>query len=428
MNLFVSMQIEKKKWQSVYERVLGDGEKVKNIDFLLDRMAMLTGVAIYRCQEERIKAYKKNVGYNPIAEKTEFRRQLMMLADGQELPLIYQDSHQVLFFCIRSGKIYYIFGPVSLKEMDKIELHKYYRDYGMREGMEKRLLTYSFSRALSLMETFAELLLHRQYGDEELIRANRLTKQLDENMEKEQILFSIEEEDAGFYHHTYREERALLDCVREGRVEDTLQYNMRIDLETGVMSKNVMNHWKNVLVVAVTLCTRAAIEGGLSPAEAYQLSDYYIQKSDECRDVASVIVCRNRAVRELTERVQKKKQGHRILNYIESCKDYINRHYKEKIYLDEIAERLGITGTYLSRLFAQETGERLQDYIVKLRVEHAANLLIYSEETLARIAEYVNFPSQSYMGSMFKKYKNTTPKEYRDRYKPKEFEESKTEI
>lgn len=397
---------------------------MNDYDFLLGRMVTLTGVAIYRWQNGKLKAYKQNVGYNPIAESSDFRKKLMTLADGQEAPVIFQDSHQVLFFCIRAEKIYYFFGPISLREMDKVELRKYYRDYGMSDGMEKKLLTYSFSRALSLIETFAEILLGLQYEDEELIFANRLVEQLDESIEKEQIIFSFEEEDAGLYHHTYHEERALLDCVREGRIEEILQHNMRIDIETGVMSKNAMSQWKNVLVVAVTLCTRAAIEGGLSPAEAYQLSDYYIQKSDECRDIASLIVWRNRAVQELTERVMKKKQGHHTSSYIDGCKDYINQHYREKIYLDDIADGLGISSTYLSRLFAQETGERLQDYIIRLRVERAANLLIYSEETLARIAEYVNFPSQSYMGSKFKKYKNMTPKEYRDRYKPKEFKKT----
>lgn len=70
----------------------------------------------------------------------------------------------------------------------------------------------------------------------------------------------------------------------------------------------------------------------------------------------------------------------------------------------------------------KETGERLQDYIVRFRVERAANLLMYSEEGISDIAEYVNFPSQSYLGKVFKKYKGMTPQKYRDKFKPREFE------
>ena len=64
---------------------------------------------------------------------------------------------------------------------------------------------------------------------------------------------------------------------------------------------------------------------------------------------------------------------------------------------------------------------RLQDYIVQVRVERAANLLAYSEEPIAAIGDYVNFPTQSYFGKVFKKYKGMTPREYRNKQKPKEF-------
>ena len=63
----------------------------------------------------------------------------------------------------------------------------------------------------------------------------------------------------------------------------------------------------------------------------------------------------------------------------------------------------------------------LQDYINEVRVERSANLLIYSDEPLSMIAEYVNFPSQSYFGRIFKEKKGMTPRQYREKYKPAEF-------
>ena len=54
------------------------------------------------------------------------------------------------------------------------------------------------------------------------------------------------------------------------------------------------------------------------------------------------------------------------------------------------------------------------------RVKRAANLLLYSDLSLTQIAEYVNFPNQSYFGRLFKKYKNMTPRTFRDSYKNKE--------
>ena len=89
--------------------------------------------------------------------------------------------------------------------------------------------------------------------------------------------------------------------------------------------------------------------------------------------------------------------------------------------LSEIADILGLSETYLSRLFKKETGERLQDYIVSVRLEHAANLLKYSEESISKIAEYVNFPSQSYMGKIFKERYLLSPKQYREKNRPAEY-------
>ena len=89
--------------------------------------------------------------------------------------------------------------------------------------------------------------------------------------------------------------------------------------------------------------------------------------------------------------------------------------------MEEVAEALGISPTYLSRLFKRETGQCLQDFINEERVKRAANLLRYSDMGLTEIAQYVNFPNQSYFGKIFKKYTNMTPRAYRDFYKPAEF-------
>ena len=129
---------------------------------------------------------------------------------------------------------------------------------------------------------------------------------------------------------------------------------------------------------------------------------------------------RNSAIRELTDRVAAKHNKPRSSSFVESAKDYIRKHYREKIYLSEVAEVLGISEGYLSRLFRSETGGCFQDYVNEERVNRASNLLLYSDFSLTQIAEYVNFPNQSYFGKIFRKYKNMTPKAFRDKYKNKE--------
>ena len=157
------------------------------------------------------------------------------------------------------------------------------------------------------------------------------------------------------------------------------------------------------------------------PAVAYRISGFYINKSTACKDVTQILIYRNHVIEELAKRVREQKEKSHTSSYTERCKDYIYGHYREKIYLDDIADTLGISSSYLSRLFKKETGISMQDFINDVRVEKAVNLLVYSEESLAKIAEYVNFPTQSYFGKIFKQKLKMTPKQYRELHKPTEF-------
>jgi YesN/AraC family two-component response regulator len=393
--------------------------------YLFNCIHTLTGIGIFCYQNNELKIIKKGVEHDPIQDTAGFCDMLMKRADKQEIPVVYQDSFQVLYICIKEED-YYFFGPISLTNMSKKELREYYQTYGIRDEGEKKIPVLMFSKVVSLAGMIVKIMLDKEYTSEELIQRNYVVDLLEKNIDQEQIIFQIQEEETEFYHHTYEEERALLICVREGKVEEALQQNMRIDLETGKMSKVETSHWRSVVTVSIAMCTRAAIEGGIPPKEAYQLSDFYLQKSDECKNMTELISLRNQAVRDLTERVRKKKENRKKSNYVERSKDYISKHYREKIYLKDMSDEMGIGSAYLSHLFSKETGIRIQDYITQFRVDKAANLLTYSDESIAFIAEYVNFPSQSYFGSVFKKNKQMTPREYREKYKVAEFVTTKS--
>ena len=384
--------------------------------YIFKEIHFLTNIDIFCYEKNGLEPIYTGGSPNPFVVTPGFLEKMLKKADDQTVPAVYQDEFQVLFACIKKGKTYYLLGPMSLGDMNHIQLHRYYARYAGAVDTVQRLPVFAFSRALALVGMLSKIILNEEYSLENLISGNRMAEQLAQNIEQEQILFQMEEDKRDAYHHTYSEECELLACVRDGRVQEALTQTMRIDITTGRMSKTELTHWKNVVVVAIALCVRAAIEGGLPPKEAYQLSDFYLQKSDECKSITELIAFRNRAIQDLTERVHKRNARKKSSNYVERCKDYIDKHYKEKIYLGDLAAALGVSSTYLSRLFSKETGIRLQDYITQYRVEKAANLLVYSNESIANISEYVNFPSQSYFGKVFKQFKQMTPGEYRELY------------
>lgn len=398
----VTISDRNQKWEN--EQMNYKIEDTKIIDFLM-QLSMLSGVSI------EIRSIRELQS----AEESAFdklRQSLVSLARQQDEPVLFEDKHHVLWMCILIPEHAIFLGPVVLNPTASKDLRYDYPNY---------IPVLPLRKIVVLLHLITNELGIQDFSEEKFLQVNHRTEKSVDFEQQELSKFQIKEDMEEKYHHTYQEEQKLLNCVREGRLEEALTYNLDIDMGTGRLSKREVDHWKKVVIVAITLCTRAAIEGGISPSIAYQLSDYYIQKCDQYSNISELIICRNKAVSELTKQVQRKRDGHKTSSYVEQCKDYIRKNYKEKIYLKEMADMLGLNSTYLSRLFSKETGMTLQEYINWFKIERAVNLLIYSDESIAHISEYVHFPSQSYFGRVFKKYKHTTPGEYRNQNKPKEF-------
>ena len=89
-------------------------------------------------------------------------------------------------------------------------------------------------------------------------------------------------------------------------------------------------------------------------------------------------------------------------------------HGKNKtLILNQLAASVNLTPKYLFDLFHKETGQTLTTFIHHVLIEKAKNLLAHSDYSLGEISTYLNFSSQSYFISIFKKYTGVTPGQYR---------------
>lgn len=390
-----------------------------NQSYLYSHLSGVFHTGLFCIRDGQLISYEESPEYNPLYENEALRQALISRADAQEEPVVQSDAFRVAYICVKTKQDYCMMGPLCMQVMGRAKRHRFYHFYGVDEKWEKGLHYYTLMEILQITGLLAKLVTGREYTDEELVRANYDAVE-SEKEQQEQVRFDIKSEDEDIYRHTYQEERRILDAVKTGNVEEAVRLSKEMDANIGRLGESEVEHWRNLSIVAATLCARAAIEGGLMPSAAYRLSGFYINKCTACRDITRILIYRNHAIEELAKRVREQK-GRRTSSYTEQCRDYVYGHYREKIYLDDIAKTLGISASHLSRLFKKETGRGLQDFINDVRVEKAANLLIYSDETLPRIAEYVNFPSQSYFGKIFKQRMQMTPKQYRELYKPAEF-------
>lgn len=94
---------------------------------------------------------------------------------------------------------------------------------------------------------------------------------------------------------------------------------------------------------------------------------------------------------------------------------YLEEHIDEDISHDAMASKYRIHPGYLSRLFKQEMGETVSEYLLRRRMEKAAALLTEGRYKVGQVAEMVGYSTSSYFSINFKKYTGYSPKEYSQR-------------
>jgi len=94
---------------------------------------------------------------------------------------------------------------------------------------------------------------------------------------------------------------------------------------------------------------------------------------------------------------------------------YIETEFNKEISLTKLGKKFNVSSNYISRLFKKEMGQGLFDYINKIRIEKAKELLKGSNYKIYEVAEQVGFKSQVHFTIVFNKYVGISPKDYRKR-------------
>lgn len=94
--------------------------------------------------------------------------------------------------------------------------------------------------------------------------------------------------------------------------------------------------------------------------------------------------------------------------------EYIEKHFTEKITLEQLAQEVSMSPHYLCKCFKKVTGRTLFAYVEQMRVQYACYLLRTTQDSIMDLALESGFNTVSYFNRIFKKYKGCTPKEYRN--------------
>lgn len=392
------------------------------MQFVLKRLYRMTGIPI-RCLDEKGERAWLSMGLSaesdPVVQDRGLFQELASVKDKHKLPILVGDDEGFVYgvFCLESLDIV-VFGPVCQDPADAVVLRRYARKHLILADGSFYGINRSHGELAAALALASHLLTGSEADEDEIIRrSGRLAGQVQLNdSELEQYRLGIM--DADLPRLAYDEERQFVQLIQNGNVEAIRSFFDPAALNrAGKLAKKVLKNQEYLACAAITLATRAAIEGGVEPLAAYSISDLLLQKLEKCGSVPEVYVLLQDALSEFATKVRDARLTRSRSSYVEGCKAYISTHLSKSFTLDDAAAATGIDKSYLCRLFAAETGLGIRAYTRQKRIEAAVGLLVHSDRSIAEIAAFLCFPSQSHFGKVFKDFIGMTPQTYRKQFK-----------
>ena len=102
---------------------------------------------------------------------------------------------------------------------------------------------------------------------------------------------------------------------------------------------------------------------------------------------------------------------------IQKVTEYIAAHYRENLTLGVLAKHIHMNPFHFSNYFKKQVGQNFKDYLNRVRMEHALELLLNSDKRSYEIAEEVGFKDSRYFNEVFSRYYGKTPAAYRKSFK-----------
>lgn len=343
----------------------------------------------------------------------------------QGIPCLRSIRQKDIYGIVTGHNAIYIVGPVSFAS--PVYLNCDYNELMLEEEIEKYVPQVNPDDYLEDILFLNHMITGVEATTEQIIETNCLNHDHTGKVQKHFNDILFENHENNVHHNPYDQEMREFGSIENGdliQLEKSLQEDY--DGTIGTLAKDPLRNLKNLGIVLVTLASRAAIRGGLSPEISFSLSDSYIQQIEECKDLALVAPLAHKAefqYAEMVHEIKEKQKG--ILKKqknprINKCKDFIFSHLHDRITLEDLAAEADCNPNYLSQLFKECEGISISGYILQEKINRAKNLLIYSDYSYIEIATYLGFSSQSHLGTQFKKHTGYTLRQYREIYGRKE--------
>ena len=210
-------------------------------------------------------------------------------------------------------------------------------------------------------------------------------------------------------------EKKIQEAIAQGNEKNAKEYLNRLLGEIFFRSNGDFGIIKARALELVVLLSRSAIDGGADVEQIFSLNDNYIKEIEKFDTIEKLGMWLSSIINKFIGYVFEFKAVRHSVT-IRKIIGYIHDNYMCKITLDDIAEYVYMSKSYVSKIFNEEIGENISVYVNKIRIEKSCKLLRDPSLTIAEIANLVGFENQSYFAKQFKMEIGISPKEFREKF------------
>jgi len=215
----------------------------------------------------------------------------------------------------------------------------------------------------------------------------------------------------------YAKENELIEAVSKGLTHKAEMIFANITPENALERRltDSLRNTKNFLIILNTLLRKGAEQGKVHPFHIDVVSSDFALKIEATQSVEECSELLKYMVKKYCRLVNKHSQRNYSL-LIQKVITQIESDIASDLSLNNLSKIFEVNPSYLSSLFKKETGSTLTDYVNKMRVERAKELLISTNIQIQNIAQRCGMLDVNYFTKTFKKYTELTPKKYREKY------------
>lgn len=184
-------------------------------------------------------------------------------------------------------------------------------------------------------------------------------------------------------------------------------------LDHMAFASTTLQHRKNLCYYSVAVFSEIAKQNGLPILECLKIVSSYYRTISDAQSIEIVDSATSRTAILFAQKVADLKIPQNTTKTLIDCLQFIRKNVYYPIRVTDVAEYANYSTVHLDRLFKKELGFTPSQYIMRVKLLEAKDLLKYSSKTIVEISNSLCFSSQSHFQRCFKKEFNKTPLHYK---------------